>query len=280
MHSDLISIFGIQIQAYGVCLAVGFLMCYWLAHRLARASGRDENQVDFLIMMAGVGGIIGARLVYVIQFWEKEFAHSPAKAFHFWSGGLVFYGGFLLAATLILIYAWLRRRTESSLRLLDFCAVFVPLGHAFGRVGCFFHGCCFGGTCSTENVLAVTFPRYSPAWSKHYTEGLISRYAGESMPVWPTQLMEAAGLFVLFALFWWLYRGEKLRNGMIAGLYLCAYAVLRYGIEILRDDPRGALYFGVGLTFSQVISVGVFVAGLFFVFLSCCNGEKDGSVKC
>ncbi len=267
MHSDLISIFGLKIQAYGVCLAFGFMMCYWLAHRLARQTGRDETQVDFIVMLAGVGGILGARLVYVLQFWEKEFAQAPMTAFHFWSGGLVFYGGFLLAAALLVMYAWSRRKSESALKFLDFCAVFVPLGHAFGRLGCFFHGCCFGGHCEAGNLLSVTFPRYSPAWTKHVSENLISRYSAHSLPVWPTQLFESLGLFILFGLFWWLYRSEKLKEGMITGLYLCSYGFLRYGIEMLRDDPRGGLYFGV-LTFSQMISVGLFIVGLFFIVLS------------
>ncbi|MDO5462576.1 MAG: prolipoprotein diacylglyceryl transferase [bacterium] len=277
MQSDLFSIFGFTIQRYGLMLALGFIMCYFLSKRLARQTGRNENQIDFLLMTAIIGGVFGARLVYVIQFWGPQFTQSPAQIFAFWSGGLVFYGGFLLAALLILIYAWMRRREESPLRLLDFCVVFVPLGHAFGRLGCFMHGCCFGGRCSADNLFAVRFPKNSPAWTQHVRECGLPASSEFSFPVWSTQLMEAMGLFALFGLLWWLYRCQRTRPGLLVAIYCMAYSILRFIIEMLRDDPRGGVHFS--LTFSQLVSLGLFGFGLAVLGYVLVKGSHNGTIE-
>lgn len=274
MHSELISLFGLQIQTYGLLMAIGFVLCYVMARRLARLTGRDVNEPDTLVMIAAICGVIGARSVYVWQNWAAEFASQPLTMFHVWRGGLVFYGGFVLAAIGMVVYAAIKR--EPLLRLTDFCAVFVPLGHAFGRLGCFFHGCCFGGICPVEG-LGVRFPRLSPAWLHQVREGQIGEWTTQTLPVWPTQLMEAAGCALLFALLWWLYRARNEVSGLCTGVYCVVYAVLRFAVECLRDDPRGATYWG--LSFSQTISVGLLLVGLvllFKTFLERKNGTIDG----
>ncbi len=271
MHSELLSLFGLHIQTYGLLMAVGFILCYFAARRLARLTGRDERDPDTIVMLAAIGGILGARSVYVWQNWGSEFASNPLAAFRVWQGGLVFYGGFLLAAALILVYAKLRREPLRS--LADFCAVFVPLGHAFGRVGCFFHGCCFGGRC--ESALGVSFPHGSPAWLHQVARGEIGRYTPQALPVWPTQLIEAAGCLLLFGLLWWLYRTQRARRGLCAGVYCSAYALLRFVGEWLRDDPRGELYFG--LTFSQCISVGLLLVGSLLIITALWR-HKNGTI--
>ena len=265
--------FGLHIQAYGLLMAVGFMLCYFMARRLARLTGRDVNEPDTLIMIAAVCGVIGARAVYVWQNWAAEFVGHPLAMFQVWRGGLVFYGGFALAALGMVAYAFLRR--EPLLRLTDFCVVFVPLGHAFGRLGCFFHGCCFGGLCSAEGV-GVCFPKGSPAWLHQVAQGQIGRWTAESLPVWPTQLFEAAGCAMLFVVLWWLYRTQRARVGLCSGVYCVAYALLRFLGECLRDDPRGATYWG--LSFSQMISVGLLMVGLVFLVFAFFPRSTDGTI--
>lgn len=274
MHSELFTLFGFHLQMYGLCLALGFVLCYCLARRLARLTGRDPGEVDTLIMVAAVCGVIGARAVYVAQNWGEQFAGDPLAAFRIWQGGLVFYGGFI-AATLGIVAYGLIRRAEPLRSLLDFCAVFVPLGHAFGRVGCFFHGCCFGGV--GGGALGVRFPHGSPAWRHQVEAGLIGPYAPQSLPVWPTQLIEAAGCALLFVALWWLYRRQRRWAGLCCGAYAVAYAALRFAGECLRDDPRGDFHFG--LSFSQCVSVGLLLMGLGFLvmaFRENKHGTEDG----
>lgn len=263
MHSELFSLFGLTIHAYGLMLAIGFVCCYLLAQRLARLEGRNPRENDTLIMVTAICGILGARVVYVIQNWQHEFAGQPLQVFRLWKGGLVFYGGFLMALAGLAAYALLKR--EKIAELWGFCAVFVPLGHGFGRIGCFFHGCCFGAR--TQGWLGVRFPAHSPAWIQQVNMGEISRHAVRALPVLPTQLFEAAGCFLLFGALWWLYRrGGSGRGACVCGVYGIAYAVMRFGLEFLRDDPRGERF--LGLSFSQCISMGVLMAGIAFLVVS------------
>lgn len=274
MHPELFSFFGFHIQTYGLMMAIGFILCYVASKHLSKVTGRDPNAVDTLIVLAAVGGVIGARIVHVIQNWGAEFSDGRwMNAFKVWQGGLVFYGGFLLATALILIYALLRK--EGIRALGDFCVVFVPLGHAFGRLGCFFNGCCYGGV--TTSWLGIRYPHHSEPWRHQVAEGALSPFMAQSLPVWPTQLMEAAGCLVLFGVLWWLYRTKRAVRGLCAGVYLVGYACLRFGIECLRDDPRGDLHFG--LTFSQCISLGLFVLGVIFLVFAA-KERDDGTERC
>lgn len=268
MHSELFAVGGFQLHAYGLMLAIGFVACYFLARRLARLTGRDPGEVDTLVMVAAVCGILGARLVYVLQFWHEpqgqtglSFAEAPMQVFQLWKGGLVYYGGFVAAALGLFVYGLMRRGREPVRALLDYCVVFVPLGQAFGRVGCFFHGCCFGGR--TGSALGVCFPQGSPAWQRQVGEGMLSPYAAHALPVWPTQLFEAAGCAALFVALWWLFRLRRDRLGLCCGVYALAYGALRFVGECLRDDPRGEPF--LGLTFSQNVSVALILLGLGFL---------------
>lgn len=262
MYPELFSLGGITIQTYGLMMAIGFSLCYFLAIRLAKLSGRNPDEVQTIVMVAAIGGVIGARIVYVLQNWQHEFAHAPLNMFMIWRGGLVFYGGFIVASAALLTYAYLKKERLAS--LADFCAVFVPLGHLFGRIGCFFFGCCYGKMVP-DAWYAVAFPKGSPPWIHQVEMRHILPYASQSLPVCPTQLVEAAGCAVLFAVLWWLYRRYQSVYGLCTAVYCAGYALLRFGVECLRDDPRGATYFG--MTFSQTISVGLLIAAFVLTIL-------------
>ena len=257
MFPNLIDLGFLHLKTYGACIATGFLICWWLVEKL---SGRKDLSNLLLLLM--VGGIAGSRIAYVIEHWQSEFAANPAAVFSVWNGGLMFYGGFILS--LILFFAWCLRNKENPLRLADLLAAVIPLGHAFGRIGCFFYGCCYGR--DSDCWCAVTFPVGSPSYYEHGRQ-LVS--------VLPTQLFEAAALLALFGVLMWAWRGRETGDGrreardvrrgdgLIAGLYLCGYAVIRFGIEILRGDPRAA----VGpFSISQTISLGMIVIGSLFIF--------------
>ncbi len=258
MHSELINLFGLHIQSYGVCIAIGFILCYIFARKLALRTGRNPNEVDVIVFIAAGLGLVGARIVYVWQNWAVEFAQDPLSLFALWKGGLVYYGGMILAILGFAVYARIKR--ESFLSLGDFCAVFLPLGQAFGRIGCFFHGCCFGGICG-DSPIGIVYPKGSPAFLHQVYSGDISQYALRSLPVWPTQFIEAAACLALAALLWWIYlRFAKRFPGICGAGYMLGYAVIRFIVEILRDDPRGEQI--LGMSFSQFISVGCFLFGL------------------
>ena len=253
MFPDLIDLGFLHLKTYGACMATGFLLCWMLVERL---SGRKD--LSNLLLSLMIGGVAGSRIAYVIEHWQAEFAAHPAQIVRVDQGGLMFYGGFILSFVVFFVWCFVKR--ESPLKLADLLAAVVPLGHAFGRIGCFFYGCCYGR--DSEAWCAVTFPVGSPCWFEHGRK-LVS--------VLPTQLFEAAALLMLFGalmLVWFkLGRGgaEPRRgpgDGLILGLYLIGYAVIRFLIEILRGDPRAA----VGpFSISQTISIGMLILGAGFV---------------
>ena len=253
MFPDLIKFDFLSLHTYGACMAVGFFICWKLAEKL---SGRRD--LSDLLMYLMIGGVAGSRIAYVIEHWQTQFARAPLDIFKVWQGGLMFYGGFILA--LIVFFVWCRVKKESPLAMSDLICVVLPLGHACGRIGCFFYGCCYGRL--SESALAVSFPRGSPAWGEQLEHGLIDSTALRSLPVLPTQLFEAAALLVLFALVLAIYLRTR---RYAAGVYLVGYAFIRFGVEYLRGDPRAA----VGpFSISQTISIGVFLAGVVFLTLA------------
>ena len=251
MHPDLINLGFLHLKTYGFCMALGFLLCWQLAERL---SGRKN--LSNLLLGLMLAGVAGSRLAYVIENWRTEFAAHPLAAFRVWEGGLVFYGGLILAV--IVFFTWCYLKHEKPFDLGNLFAAVIPLGHAFGRIGCFFFGCCFGRRSTSS--LAVVFPAHSPAWYTQVREGVLPAEAVCSLPVLPTQLFEAAALLVLFVILLFVYRRAR---ELTAGAYFFLYGIIRFGLEFLRDDPRA--HVGV-LSIGQTISIGMILLGLAFLY--------------
>lgn len=183
------------------------------------------------------------------------------RSLMFWSGGLTYYGGLILAC--VTAFFLCRRWKLPFLSFSDLTAPLVALGLAFGRLGCFLAGCCFGKT--TDMPWGLRFPEMSDAFKHHrdlYPDALSAQFAETgiwaSLPVHPTQLYECFGALALFA-FLWFYRRKRIAfEGQALGELLSSYAVLRFVIEIWRDDVRG----GYLLSTSQWISIGTLIFGI------------------
>lgn len=171
MHPVLFELGPIPIRSYGFMMMVGFLVSIWLTVRRARRSGANEEVILNIALISMVGGVVGARLFYVIQYWDKSFARMEnpiAAAFNVTSGGLVFYGGLLLAIAAVVIYIFAKRL---SLRwYMDMITPAVMLGLAFGRIGCFLNGCCWGAACPANVPIGVQFPYGSPPFVYQWLE--------------------------------------------------------------------------------------------------------------
>lgn len=259
MFPDLIDLGFLHLKTYGACMALGFLLCWQLVERL---SGRKDLSNMLLSLM--VSGVVGSRAAYVIEHWQSEFAAHPGQIVRVDQGGLMFYGGLILAIAVFL--AWCFVKKEDVLRMADlFCSV-IPLGHAFGRIGCFFYGCCYGK--DSDAWCAVTFPAGSPSWFEHGRR-LVS--------VLPTQLFEAGALLALFAVLMLIrFKAKTEHPGRIMGVYLAGYAVIRFCIEYMRGDPRAA----VGpFSISQTISLAIFFVGVTAVFFAVRHGKARASAS-
>ena len=242
MHPVLLKFGPITLYTYGAMLVVAFSLATWLAGRivrelppgLQRLSSAHTTDLCCLVLL---GGIAGARLFFVVLHWQL-FLDEPQYLFALWQGGLVWYGGFAGGLAAAWLYA---RKHRAPLRwLLDVFAPVLALGHAVGRVGCFLNGCCYGEL--TDAWCGVLMP-------------------GEPRRVFPTQLAESLGLVFLYISLRLLQQPSRLatRPGQVFGVYLCGYAALRFVMEHYRGDQTP---FWDGLTLQQLISAGVFLAGV------------------
>lgn len=217
-------------------VALGVMLSLWLMSRVARRTGFPEGEGAFDMVFASVlSGFLGARIYYIFQnlAWYLE---NPAHIFALWEGGLIFYGGMI--SSFLGLWLYLRYKKTPLAKGLDFILPYVSLSHAFGRIGCFFNGCCYGKLCTLP--WAVKFPELGHA-------------------VHPTQLYEAVFDFALF--FFLTRRYEKKRfEGEVAALYFSLYAVARFLVEFVRDDNP---FWGF-LTVNQWISVAIFIPAVLF----------------
>ncbi|OGW80932.1 MAG: prolipoprotein diacylglyceryl transferase [Omnitrophica bacterium RIFCSPHIGHO2_02_FULL_51_18] len=246
MHPVLFKMGDVAVYSYGFFVAMGMLAAFCLVVSSAARFGFSRDAVSDLVFLLFVTGVIGARFFYVLQHFE-EYGSAPMKVFSVQQGGLVWYGGFMFAATSGLIYA-LRRRLP-VLKLLDFFAPLVPLSHAIGRIGCFLNGCCFGHF--TESGWGVLLP-------------------GEGAPRLPVQIYESAFLLLL-SLFLFVLSSKKHRDGEIFMGYVAGYGAGRFLLEFLRGDQI-LIFF---LTIPQWTSVFLLAAALaLFIFSRIIHGKN------
>lgn len=224
--------------------------------KLKSVAEMNDDQCYDLLLYCMISGIVGARLFYVVQFWDK-FKDNLAEIIMVHHGGLVFYGGFLLA--IAAIYVFCRRNKLDFVRVLDVCAPSVALTHFFGRIGCFMNGCCFGRR--TDSAFGVVFPEGSDPFS----------FYGGQARIHPTQLYEAAGNIAIFFILRRLI--GRMKRGQTAALYLVLYGSLRIAVECFRGDHKDFL-FGM-LTPAQSIGALVVPAGaLAFIMFGRGKSEK------
>ena len=260
MHSELFQIGPLTLRSFGLCMALGFLFGWQAAVWLCKRTGQDSDSLTSLLTWLMISAVLGARTAYVLEHWTAEFADQPLDVLRIDQGGLMFYGGLTAAAFVLALYARVYR--QHLFQITDLVLAVVPIGHAFGRLGCFMHGCCYGKI--TRSCIGVDFPSHSPAWweQSSATPPLIAQTALQSLPVIPTQLIESAANLVLFIVLYRLYPSRYQQRGFITGCYLVSYAALRFCIEYLRGDPRLA----VGpFSISQTISLGLVGLGVYCI---------------
>jgi len=250
---------GEAITSFGVFMLFAFLTGGYVIRAGMRRIGEDPDKAWDLVFMGVIGGIAGAKLYYILLNYERLTTDPGALILS--RGGLVWYGGFLLATALVV---WEIRRQKMSLpKMADIIAPALALAYAVGRMGCFLVGDDWGRP--TDSWLGIAFPRGTPATSVINIERLgiavdpelIEKY-GQIVPVHPTQLYEV-GLSTLIFFFLWKMRGDARASGWIFMLWLALAGAERFAVEFLRaKDDR---FFGV-LTLAQVISLAIVAAGV------------------
>jgi phosphatidylglycerol:prolipoprotein diacylglycerol transferase len=236
---------GWLVPGYSAMLAIGAMLAAVVVVEAAGRVGYPRRRSIEVLIVAYVGGLVGASCVPLAQ----AIAHALADGRFVARSGLAAYGG-LIGGTLAAMVA-LRRLKLPVLPFLDAGAPALGLGYFFTRLGCFLAGCDYG--LPTASRLGVRFPQGSAAWIDHVERGLVARDARASLAVHPTQLYLA---FLGLALYLVISRVPARRQGYEGArisLYFAAYAVGRFAIETLRGDAsRGAIG---ALSTSQAIAV-------------------------
>jgi len=236
------SIGSFEIAWYGVFLAVGFLAGFWTASRRAARQGIAAETVFDLGPWLLLGALIGARSLYVVEYWHESFEGGSWWQIFNVRSGLVYYGGFIGAALAGFAYAHWKKLP--AWKLADVMAPSIALGSVFGRVGCLMTGCCYGRP--TDLPWGIEFPPGHETYPHH---------------VHPTQIYDSLLNLCLYAGLAWLFRRKKF-DGQVFAAYLICYAFTRSITEAFRGDYP-VYYFGGVITPAHLVSVGILVAGLF-----------------
>lgn len=239
---------GVTVYTYGFMVAAGFVAgIFWIIYE-TRKKGLDTGKALDLIFYIIISSIIGSRILYLIVMDPTRLITEPWSIFMVWEGGLVFFGGLIAAGITALIFFW---KYKMPIRIyLDVFAPALAIGHAFGRIGCFMVGCCHGRPASSGWLrFALTFPDNPDT------------FAPANIPLYPTQLIEAAGELTIFLVLI-LFRKYKHFRGQVFALYLILYSVLRFSNEFLRGDPDRGYIIEDTLSTSQGVSIGLFILGV------------------
>ena len=229
---------------YGIMIAVGILCCFLLLFYYGKKRKIDSKFIDFVFYNAIASIALGFFSAALFQA-TYNYIDNPEAGFDL-GGGITFIGGLIGGvATFLILYAIFRKKFEGKiLDILSFAPCCITIAHAFGRVGCFFAGCCYG--LPTDSALGIVFPN--------------KPYLGA---VHPTQLYEAIFLFLLCAVIFVLVMKWNFKHGL--SVYLVAYGIFRFFIEYLRNDDRGG--FIPGISPSQFWSICMVVIGIALIFL-------------
>jgi phosphatidylglycerol:prolipoprotein diacylglycerol transferase len=244
VHPIAFHIGSLEIHSYGLMMAIAFIAGIWTASRRGLRDGIAPEKIMDIGPWLIVGTIVGARTLHVVTYWHEEFADRPFwEVFAVWHGGLVFYGGLIGATAAGVLYA--RLKNIALWKLADVLAPSIALGYVFGRIGCLLNGCCYGMPCSLP-------------WAIHFPSG------HETYPngVHPTEIYDSLLSLVLYIGLAWLYRHKKF-DGQVFATYLLCYAVTRSIVESFRGDYTSIhIHSALHLTPAQLISIGIFAAGV------------------
>lgn len=265
MYPELFRIGTFPVTTYGIFLAVGMLVALFVTSRLAARDGLPRERIYDLGLWVLVGGLIGSKLLMIltepdVQIFTLDFLRSGGVFY----GGLI--GGFLAVAILVPLYKlpfW---------KAADAFAPGVALGQAFGRQGCFSAGCCWGK--QTDLPWGVHF---TPLGNQ-YTGVPIVGPDGGDLYLHPTQLYESFIMLAVFGLLFYLHRHKRF-DGQVMIAYGIIYSIVRFSIELIRDDPRGDLFgftTATGLSTSQGVSLIVAAVSVVFMIVRLRRVKSSG----
>jgi len=297
----------LTIKSYGLMMVIGFLAAVSLIRHLSRNITPDPQLITNAALYSLIGGVVGARLFYVLHHFE-DFKENLDSVFAIWHGGLELLGGVILAITIIFFYLLYHKLPIRH--YLDILAIALMLALAFGRIGCFLNGCCFGKP--TELPWAVRFPYNSFAYNSQINGNLernrpdpqlklpqeeyisyidkdgnwhpkpyedlteqqkveVTKGKYRCLPVHPTQLYSSAAGAILCLILYLFWRRSQKPGGKILIQPGCTFSFMFiiYGIfRFFIEFLRDDNPFEFdGLTISQIIGIAMIILGAVLIVI-------------
>jgi len=250
MYPELFRIGSFPINTYGVFLAIAFLCGILITAKLAERDGLPRERVYDLCLWMLLASLIGSKVLML--FTEPEYRENPLGllSLDFLRSGGVFYGG--LIGAILAGYFLMKRYKLPFWKTADACAPGITVGNFFGRQGCFVAVCFWGKPTSLP-------------WGVQFSE-LGHEITGVPIDqhLHPTQLYESFAMLLVFFFLLWVHKRKRF-SGQVVLVYGLLYAVIRFAVEFVRDDPRGdilGLTTLTGLSTSQMISLVIGVIAL------------------
>jgi phosphatidylglycerol---prolipoprotein diacylglyceryl transferase len=232
------------LNTFGICISIGLILCFTVARYYGKAKKQNQAFVEFSEGNAYVAIFVGMLTSFVGQALFT-YLKNPGDGFHLTTASTFVSGLFGGIGSFLIGYLAIGRKKFGPrlIEVMIIAPVCITITHAFGRLGCFFAGCCYGKP--TDSFLGVRFPN------------LLHK-------VYPTQLFESAFLFVLFAILFFLVFRKNFTQAF--AVYLFAYGTFRFFIEFIRGDERGA--FLGSLSPSQSLAILMITGSIGFYFLT------------
>lgn len=261
MHPVLFHVGDFPVRSFGVALMVGFLVAIWMAAKRAKLYGMTEQQVQDGALWVILGGVLGARVLFIAQEW-KRYEGNWTEIFKLQMDGLTSFGGLLGGAIAILVYA--RIKKFKATQFFDVVGVPTLVASAIGRVGCLLNGCCYGHHVDhSPPGVPLLGPNGSP----------ILDATGKTVYVLPAQLADSAMVLLGAFAIAWLERKKGLPSGVSIGLTLAAYGLSRFFYEFLRAGTSSTTIGNSGITEAHLAALGMAIVGGVIAIVSSRKGK-------
>lgn len=251
MHPKLLEFGDFFLPAYGFFVALGFLAGMLVAQRLAKRRGLDPELLVGAALYTALVGLAGAKLALILQDFSY-YSQNPGQLFslNMLQSAGIFYGGVLAGFAFFVWY--MRKHDIPFAKGADCLAPGLAIGHAFGRLGCFFGGCCFGEYCTRP-------------WAVTFTDPAVREFSNVplNVPLHPTQIYESVSEFVIFFVLMALF-GKLTTPGRILGLFLVLSSLDRFIVEFFRaHDVSNPM--GTSLSTAQWTALALVALGAWFL---------------
>ena len=255
MYPVIVQLGTFELRSYGIIVALSFLLGLWLSTREAKRNGLDPARVQDFALYALLGGIIGARLYFVVFSNPAYFLQKPWEIVAVWHGGISIVGALLGGFLTALWYC--RKKQLPFWRFADTLAPGVALGQAAGVIACLLNGDSYG-------------KRADVAWAITYSDP--RSMAPLNVPLHPVEIYEMAAYLLVFLLVWQT-RGKTKTPGFAFLIYLAGYGAARFAVEFFRGNPA---IFAWGIPAAQVFGVALVLAAIAGFYLL---GEERGRAR-